>query len=407
MEQNARADVLQGVRVVDLSTFVAAPMCSRMLADLGADVIKVESPRGDPWRETAKANTGSDYAELPVYDIYNSRKRDVCLDLKHPDGMKAFLDLLATADIFVTNTRAPSLKKLGIDYESLKERFPRLIYATITGYGAKGPDAASPGFDNIAFWTRSGFMLDMSVKTENSYPTFTPTGGGDTVTGGFLMGGILAALYRREKTGKGDFVTASLYNAGIWTFAGSIIQAQKKYGVKFPKERSDCPPIGTFYRCADGEWFAITVLDHDRYRDTVFRLLGVWDEVEPFHITTQLEMKQMSAKVIPILERAFLKKTTTEWLEIFQKADIVCGIVNHMRDVSEDEQADVNGYVQDFTCRNGAVCRMPCMPVRFASQPEPSSLYASYNGEDTDSVLTEIGYSKEQIEKLKADGAAK
>ena len=396
---------LEGIKVVDLSTFVAAPVCARMLADLGAEVVKIEGFRGDPWRVTAKTSTNTADDELPVFDIYNAGKKSIKLNIKHPDGLKVLVDLLADADVFVTNTRLASLKKLGLDYESIKDKFPRLIYASITGYGDKGPDANAPGFDNIAFWTRSGFMMDMSIKSEGSYPVCSPTGAGDTFTGTVLMGGILAALYQREKTGKGDFVTAALQNAGIWMLGGSIIPAQEKYNAKFPKERCDVSPLAASYKCADGEWFGITILDQDRYREPAFEILGIKEELAPLNITTPKRMKELSAQVVPVMERAFLKKTSKEWLKLFQEADIVCGILNHMKDVAKDEQAIVNEFVQEYTCRNGQVCMMPCPPLRMASQPVPKAYTAPLAGEDTVEVLERMGYSAQDVDRLMTDGA--
>lgn len=396
---------LEGIKVVDLSTFVAAPVCARMLADMGAEVIKIESFKGDPWRITAKANTNTTEDELPGFDVYNAGKKSIKLDIKHPQGKKILMDMMADADVFVTNTRLGSLKKLGLDYESVKDKFPRLIYASITGYGDKGPDANAPGFDNVAFWTRSGFMIDMAVKSEGSYPVSSPTGAGDTFTGTVLMGGILAALYQREKTGKGDFVTAALQNAGIWMFAGSILQAQEKYNRKFPKERCEAPPLATSYKCADGEWIGITILDHDRYREPLFSILGIAEEMAPFNITTQEQMRELAPTVLPMMERAFLKKTAKEWLPLLKEADIVCGILNHMRDVVKDEQAIVNEFVQEYTCRNGEVCMLPCPPLRMASQPLPKSYSAPFPGEDTVEVLEQMGYSAQDIDRLIADGA--
>lgn len=396
---------LEGIKVVELSTFVAAPVCARMLADMGARVVKIEGFKGDPWRATAKASTFTTEEENPVFDIYNAGKESIRLNIKHEAGIKVLMELLADADVFVTNTRMASLKKLGLDYESLKEKFPRLIYATITGYGEKGPDANAPGFDNIAFWTRSGFLMDMSIQGEGSYPVYSPTGAGDTFTGTVLFSGVLAALYQREKTGKGDYVTAALLNAGMWMMGSMIMQAQDKYKVKFPKQRPDASPFSTSYKCADGEWIGLTILDHDRYRAPAFEILGITQEMAPLNITTQEQMKAMSAQVIPIMERAFLKKTAKEWLALFQQADIVCGILNHMNDATKDEQALVNGFVQEYTCRNGQVCMMPCPPARLASQPQPRSETAPLSGEDTAAVLARLGYSDEAIEQLVQDGA--
>ncbi len=396
---------LEGIKVVELSTFVAAPVCARMLADMGAQVIKIESFKGDPWRATAKASTFTTDEENPVFDIYNAGKQSIRLNIKHETGIKLLMELLADADVFVTNTRMASLKKLGLDYDALKEKFPRLIYATVTGYGEKGAGANDPGFDNVAFWTRSGFLLDMSIQGEGSYPVYPPTGAGDTFTGTALLGGVLAALYQREKTGKGDLVTAALLNAGMWMMGSMVIQAQDKYQVKYPKQRAQCSPFSSAYKCADGEWLTITILDHDRYRAPVFEILGVTEEMAPLEITTQEAMKLKSAQVMPILERAFLKKPAAEWLAQLKAADVVCGILNHMNDATKDEQALVNDFVQDYTCHNGQVCKMPCPPTRLASQPLPQAKGAPLAGEDTAQVLAGLGYSPEDIQRMIEDGA--
>lgn len=403
--ENAR--VLQGVKVVELSTFVAAPVCARMLADFGAEVVKIEGFRGDPWRATAKASTNTCEEENPVFDIYNAGKKSIRIDIKHEGGMQVLMKLLQDADVFITNTRGASLKKLSLDYETLHKKFPRLIYATITGYGEKGPDASAPGFDNIAFWTRSGFLMDLSVKGEGSYPVYSPTGAGDTFTGTALFSGVLAALYQRERTGQGEYVTTALLNAGLWMFGSMLLQAQDKYHIKWPKERADSSPFSTSYKCADGEWIGITILDHDRYRATVFDLLGVTEEMAPMNITTQEAMKAMSAQIIPVFERAFLKKTSREWLELFRAADVVCGILNHMRDAIKDEQAIVNDFVQEYSCHNGEVCMMPCPPVRLASQPTPKATKTPLSGEDTRKVLSELGYEEQEITQLICGGAVK
>ena len=180
---------LEGIKVVELATFVAAPSCARLLADLGANVIKVEHPNGDTWRLTGKSYIPKRFCdeENPVFDIYNSGKRHIALNLKSTEGMQAFHKLLAEADVFITNTRLPALSRLGIAYEDLKDRYPALIYAAVLGYGEKGPDSAKPAFDTTAFWSRSGFLRDLAVDGESYMPVSPPFGVGDTVTGMFLM----------------------------------------------------------------------------------------------------------------------------------------------------------------------------------------------------------------------------
>jgi len=245
----------------------------------------------------------------------------------------------------------------------------------------------------------------MAIKTDTSYPVYSPTGAGDTFTGTVLFSGILAALYQREKTGKGDYVTAALQNAGMWFLASMLIQAQEKYHVKYPKERPDCSPFASSYKCADGEWFGITILDLDRYKDPALNILGIAEELAPLNIKTAAEMKANSEKVIPVMERAFLQKPAAEWLKLFKEADIVCGILNHMSDALVNEQAVANEFVQEYTCHNGEKCLMPCPPVRLASQPLPKSGYTPLAGEDTVEVLERMGYSAQDIDYMMVDGA--
>ena len=406
MEQEAKKP-LDGIKVVELANYVAAPVCGRMLADMGAEVIKIEGFGGDPWRAVAKANTFTDDLENPIFDIYNAGKKSIRLNIKTGGGQEILHRLLKDADIFLTNTRAKSLKNLGLDYETLKEIYPRLIYVTVNGYGDKGAEAAAPGFDNVAFWTRSGFLMDMSVQSEQSYPVLSPTGSGDTVAGAMLYSGILTALYQRTVTGRGDYVSTALYNTGIWMLASMILQAQDAYGIKFPRTRAESSPFSSPYRCADGEWICITVLDFARFRDVIFRILGIEEEMKRFDVPTIAEMKKNSVEIIPIMEKAFLKKSSAEWLAELKAADVVCGRMTHMNEVSKDPQAIENHFVQEYSFRNGRSCMMPCPPIRLASQPDPLAESAPLAGEDTRQVLLQAGYSEEEIEAFIRSGAVK
>ena len=174
---------LNGVKVVELSTFVAAPSAARVLADLGAEVIKIEGFHGDPWRLTGKNILKTDDNENPIFDVYNMGKKSICINIKEKSGLDVVFRMLSDADVFITNVREKSLKKMGLDAKSVQGRFPRIIFAECNGYGHKGPSADDPGFDNVAFWTRSGFLQDMTIKTSDYYPVDAPTGIGDTITG--------------------------------------------------------------------------------------------------------------------------------------------------------------------------------------------------------------------------------
>lgn len=391
---------LEGIKVVELSTFVAAPGCARILADLGADVIKVEGLTGDPWRERGRNIIGRGDGENPIYDVYNTGKRSIRVNIKDPKGFECLVKLIEEADVFITNTRAKSLKKLGLDAETLHERFPRLVIATIDGFGSKGPAAANPGFDNVAFWTRSGFLLDMVVDTDGSYPMLPPTGVGDSVAGSTMSSGIMAALFARERTGKGDIVAISLYGTAIWVMGGMVIRAQPKYGEKFPQKREEANPFITQYRCGDGQWVTLTVIEYARYCDAMYKTLGIYDEVTALGVTDYQSLQPHKAEVIKLMENAFAKKPMAEWLELLAAQNIVVGKMNHFRDVSEDEQAWANGFIEEYETANGEKCIMPCTPIRLASTEQKPGKPAPLSGENTVEILKELGYAEQEINEM-------
>ncbi len=396
---------LSGIRVVELANYVAAPIVGRMLADLGADVIKIEGRGGDAWRAASCDQTHTPEDENPMFDLFNVGKKSLSLNLKNEKGKEVFFRLLENADILITNTRQQSLVKLGVDYASIKDRFPRLIYATLTGYGYEGPDCNAPGFDNIAFWARPGFSVDMSIDTEGSYPVNSRFAMGDTMSGSVLFGGVMTALYQRERTGKGDFVTMSLYNAGIWLMSGSVLMSQKPYCHPLPEKRNFGNPFNLSYKCADGEWVRCTIFEYDRYCDKFYTALGVEKEIGAMGVKSMEDLVANADKAVPLFELAFLKKTHCQWLAVFRDLDIVCGKLNHFRDVLEDEQAWANEYIQKFRCVNGEERVMTTCPVRLGSQGAlPVGKAISY-AEHNEEVLASLGYKKEEIENMKNNGA--
>ncbi len=395
---------LEGIKVVELANYVAAPVAGRILADMGANVIKVEGRGGDAWRNTSASHTCTGWGENPMFDLYNAGKKSLSLNMKTPQGKEIFFRLLEDADVFLTNTRQQSLVKLGIDYDTVKDRFPRLIYATLTGYGYEGPDCNAPGFDNIAFWSRTGFSADMTIDAPGSYPVNSRYAMGDTISGTTLFGGIMTALFQRERTGKGDFVTMSLYGAGIWAFGGCVVMAQKPYEHRFPEIRNMGIPMNLVFKCADGEWVRCTIFEFDRYAYKFFDALGVTKEMADLGVTTLDLSMEKAEDIVPILEAGFIKKTSEEWLKILGDLDIVCGRLNHFRDVLTDEQAWANSYLQEFACTNGARRILPTCPVRLGSQGVfPVGTPVMYGAHNKD-VLQTLGYSEEEIGALAEKG---
>ena len=256
---------LEGIRVVELATVVAAPTASRVLCAFGAEVIKVETKIGDEMRRAGEFEmVVCEDDKNPLFTIQNSGKRLTSIDLKNPDGKAAFLKLLETADVFLTNVRLPSLGRLGLDYETLHKAYPGLVYAHFSGFGPKGPDAAKPGFDSTAFWLRSGPMADWQVP--GSFP-FTPTYAfGDMATSSAFLSGILMALIGKKSTGMGTFVSTSLFASGIWCNAIGVVSHQPQFGGERPNDPlRPADPFCHFYECSDGKW--IGVFDNEYRRE--------------------------------------------------------------------------------------------------------------------------------------------
>ena len=391
---------LSGIKVVELATFVAGPVTARLMADLGAEVIKVEAPRGDEWRRTGISyNPRFSHEENPVFAIYNTGKKHVALNLKTPEGKEAFHKLLAQADVFVTNMRPTSLKRLGLSYEDIKNAYPKLIYAIILGYGEKGPDAARPAFDTTAFWSRTGFLRDMAVDGENYYPVNAPSSVGDTASGYLLLAEISAALYNRERTGKGDYVRSTLFRNGIFTMGTMAIIAQKPFGRPYPRTRSRAGAPGGSYRCADGEWVFLATGDPIKNFPAVHRMIGRPD-------LTEGRRGMDPEAYYGIIRDAFLTKTAEEWICLGNAEDVPIVRMNHFSDISEDPQAWANGFVEHVAFPSGNTDVMPASPIEMDSADVPPTVPASGVGAHTEEVLQSLGYTQEEIRQMIESGAA-
>lgn len=399
---------LAGIRVVELSTFVAAPVCARLLADLGAEVIKVERPEGDTWRLTGISYLPLRYsdAENPVFDIYNSGKQHLSLNLKNEEGMAAFHRLLSTADVFITNTRPAALKRLKLSYEDLKERYPRLVYGIVLGYGENGPDADKPAFDTSAFWARSGFLRDQSLRKEGYEPVQPPFSMGDTVTGYLLMGEICAALLRRERTGQGDLVRSSLFHNSIFTMGTMAIISQKPYGRVFPEDRPGWGAPSGDYQCADGEWVYLSGYS-PAIHAVVYKLLDrEYLAQDPRFADTAGRWKNRTA-YYEIIRDAFLEKPSTYWLEKAKELDLPLTRMGRYSELPEDPQAWANGYLEEVTFQTGRTSVMPRSPIEMESVGTLTTKTAPAIGADTQTILTNLGYSPDQIQAMLDSGAVK
>ena len=227
---------LEGIRIVELGTHVAVPLATRILTDWGAEVIKVESPNGEAYRMMGMVFGLPATEEFNVmFHALNANKKSICIDLKEDGGVDTLLKLIETADIFITNTRMKSLKKLGLDYESIKEAYPELIYAHFSGYGSQGDEKDRPGFDVASFWARGGALIEWMYQ--ESVPNRPFYGFGDAATSTMMATGLLNSLYSRRDTGKGEYLELSLLGSALWYNTTGLLLGQPQFGHSYPASR--------------------------------------------------------------------------------------------------------------------------------------------------------------------------
>lgn len=403
------AKPLDGVTVVELATFVAAPVCGRLLADLGARVIKVEAARGDTWRGTGSVHIPGRYGkdENPVFDIYNTGKEFVSLNLKSQEGMEAMMKLLSEADVFLTNTRPAALKRLGLETEEIRAKFPGLIYALLLGYGEKGPDADKPAFDSTAFWSKSGFLHDQALRRDDFAPINPPFSMGDTVCGYLLLAEICAALLRKEKTGEGDVVSSGLFHNGIFATGTMSLINQKPFGKKYPVTRIEHSVPGGMYRCSDDAWVYIGISSAPAKIPDMLAALGHPEiATDPNYLTPEMRVVDKEG-IYEICREAFLTNTSEYWLKMGVEYDFPIVKLNTYSSVYEDEQAWANGYLEKVTFASGNTDIMPTSPIEMQSVGELKTVPAEGVGAHTRKVLAELGYTEQQIEAMLAAGAVK
>ena len=395
---------LEGIKIVELGTHVAVPNAARYMATLGAEVVKVESIRGDEWRGVGVSyGAVATVEENPVYTSPNSNKRFLSLNLKDPEGKRIMDTLLARADVFMSNVRMGSLMKLGLDYESLKAANPGLIYCHFTGFGQKGPDAARPGFDTAAFWAKGGLMADLPF--EGDYP-LKPSGAiGDSIVSSNVACGVLTALLARQRTGLGTMVTTSLYQNAIWVNAANVITAQEMYHNRYPKSKKyPDDPLSFVYRSRDGEWFVTAIVDYNGAWEKVCRVYDMEDLLHDERYSTEaavLSDPERACEVSRRIQEAFGKKDSDEWSRILTEADIVFSRAGHIADIAHDEQAWANDYLERVTYPSGTEVAMPRIPVQFSEYGMKDCQPTGDVGRDTREILSDIGLSDEEIARLR------
>ena len=333
---------LEGVRVLELGVWVAGPAATGLMADWGATVIKVEPPTGDPQRAVFGALGVADQAGVPPFEIDNRGKRSVVLDLRTDEGMATMHRLLADADVFVSNVRPAGLARMGLDPESVTARYPRLVYGLLTGYGSRGPDVDRAGYDIGAFWARTGLAHTLVAPGENPPPV--RSGQGDHTTGLSMCAGVMAALFDRERTGKGRVVETSLLRTGIYTL-GWDVGVQLRFGKRTStKARHQNPsPLMLNYTCGDGRSFWLLGLEADRHWPGLVRAIGRDDLAADERFTNAVMRSKNCEELIAILDEHFASNTYAHWTTQFDEHDVWWAPLNSIPEAIDDPQVIAAG----------------------------------------------------------------
>nr|WP_281061380.1 CoA transferase [Sphingobium sp. Sx8-8] len=397
---------MAGVRVIEVAMWAFVPSAGGILSDMGADVIKIEPPAGDPIRGLAThgLRPGSGPFNLS-FETYNRGKRSVTLDLSIEGALDVLDRMLEGADVFLTNILPPARRKMGIDIDDIRARHPHIIYAVGNAAGRHGPDGEKGGYDAITFWARGG-IADSVTPAELDYPLAMPSGAfGDTTSGSALAGGIAAALYQRAATGKAAVVDVALLGASMWSMQSHITQALYQGLDALPKRgRTVMPnPLVNNYRTSDGRYLALCMLQGQRYWPGFCAAIGEPQlATDPRFAEEEARSANLEACVAE-LDAVFSRQPLAEWKQRLALQPGQWDVVQRPGELQDDPQVAANGYLQQVDYGEGHSLRMVSAPTQFDGRPL-SPRPAPEKGAHNDEVLAELGYDEDAIIDLKVAG---
>jgi crotonobetainyl-CoA:carnitine CoA-transferase CaiB-like acyl-CoA transferase len=395
---------LDGIRIVDWTIWQQGTVCTAMLADLGAEVIKVEErEKGDPGRGILSMS-GVDLSDRPnfYFEANNRNKKSITVDLSRPEGREIVQELAARSDVFVQNFRKGVAARLELDYETLRARNERLVYASATGYGPEGPDSGEPSFDHLGL-ARSGIMF---AAGEPEMPPLAIAGAIADQMGGIMLAyGVLAALMARHQTGRGQAVDAS-HLGSMAMLQGLSLSMRLMMGGAMPRVDRGMAnnPLWNHYRCADDQWLALAMLQPHRYWADLCRALGRDDLAADERFASLIGLAQNSQEVIAAFDGVFATRPREEWVEHLKKSpgDFIFTIVNSVNDLPDDPQMLANDYIVDFDHPTHGPTKMMGIPVGLSETPGSVRMPAPELGQHTEEVLLDVlGWDWDRISELR------
>ncbi len=391
---------LEGIKVVECASWVAAPVAAMILGDCGAEIIKVEPPlKGDSMRGYV-ADPAHPEIENYLFAVAGRNKKSITLNLGSEKGGKILKKLVARSDIFITNFPPRTTDKLGIDYARLKQVNPRLIYGWITGLGSKGKDKDRAGFDVTCFWARSGLM---SYHGEPGQTVPMQGSMGDMIAGACLAAGILAALNARERHGEGQLVETSLLQVGLWAGMHPLSQVLMT-SVPWPKKgrKGAVNPLRNNYKTADGRWIMFSMLQSDLFWNRVVEVFGndepgLRDERFNSHDKRALYCEE----IISLLDRVIARRTVEEWSPVFEQHGFIWEPVQNLNEVIHDPQVEANQYILPLETPDSKTQLQIAVPFYLSRDSAYPRSEAAELGQNTEEVLLELGYTWDDIQSLR------
>jgi crotonobetainyl-CoA:carnitine CoA-transferase CaiB-like acyl-CoA transferase len=394
-------NIFSGLKVVDLASFIAGPGAAVILSDFGANVIKVEPPKGELWRIGNKIPPQPFAKDAYQWHLNNRNKRGITLDLKSPDARNVLERLVRWADVLIVNTPHPAREKLKLNYDDVAQWNQRLIYADVTGYGDNGPDTNLPGFDLTAYWSRSGLLS--LTRDAGAPPTWPFAGTGDSPTAVGLFSAIVTGLYRRERTGKGSYVTTSLLASGVWSASVAISAALA--GAKFAPQHDRKNPANVamnVYKSSDDVWFVLVVTP-DKI-PAVLEGIGRPDLLKDPRFSDPKALAANRRQLTAIVDEIFCSQPISHWREVLDKAHIPYGLVRDPQDVIKDPQLQANNIVVPLEGAGENIKLTVSSPIQVHGVAKVAAKRAPDLGEHDDEVLQELGLDPKEIERLRASG---